>query len=329
MTYCGYPVVEERVLDRTRRRLLLGGRREPGELPTQPPGSVLVFEVAGRFEVLRERRHLSGREETVVDAVGVSVVDMRERLVTVDVLVPSASAADDFTIRALFRCRVTQPEVVAAAGITDLTGVLGGHIGQDRELASRCASYTVDAIREIREWATARVTAFCKVQPPRINGMSIWLAEVHVLTPKDLRAHATGMRDEAWRQDLEDLRQAFENRDVDRIETIFRRGPAAISALAASRGQLNLGEAVEQAYRAEEMRTRSEIEAVKALVDGGHLDTAPIDGMRYVDALAERIFGGRVDGADGVAGATPKASIAAGDGEQDGPRVVDEEELSG
>lgn len=328
MTHYGYPVLEERALHRAQRRLLVGERREPGELPAQPPGTVLVFEAGGRFEVLRDRRHLSGREETVVDAVAVSVVDVRERILPVDVAVPSASAADDFTIRALFRCRVTKPDVVAAAGITDLTGALRGHVGQDRELAARCGAHLVDDIRDIREWVTARVTAFCTMQPPRVAGMSISLAEVYLLTPIDLREHATGMRDETWRQHLEELKQAFENRDVERLEAIIRSGAEAISALAISRGQLHLGKAAEREYRIEEAKRRYELDVVKALMEGGHLDTAPIDGMRYVDALADRIFGRAGDKADELVGAPPKASLDRGE-DRDGPRVVDEEELLG
>jgi hypothetical protein len=331
MTSPTYPVVEERTLDRAKRKFLLGGRREPDELPVLPPGSVFVFQVGGRFEVQHDRRHLSGREEAVVDAVAVSVVDMRQRAVTVDIPVPSKSPADDFTVRVVFRCQVTKPEEVAAEGITDITDTLRTHLSQDRDLAVRCSQYLVDDITAVREWVTARVTAFCRMQPPRINGLSISFAEVHVLTPDDLRAHATGMRDEAWRQLRTALEQSFENKDVERLEAILGRGKEATSALAISRGQLHLGEAAEREYRLDEERRRDLLKIVEVLANGHHLDTAPVDAMRFVDAFAERTIG-KATGPRLTGRSEPIADLPSGEPKRsDGstPPVINEDDLLG
>lgn len=320
-----YPVLEERPLDRAKRRLLVGGRREPADLPPQLPGTVLVFEVGGRFEVLHDRRHLSGREEAVVDAVAVSVVDMRARAVTVDLAVASVSAADDFTVRARFDCKVTQPDLVAAAGLTDLTTALRGHLGNDRELVRRCGGWQVEDINSVREWVTARVAAYCKIQPLRVGGMTITLAEVEVLTPTELRTHATGLRDEGWRQLLDELRTSYESREIDRTEAILHRGPEATSALAIVRGQEDAGQASERAHQIEAERRRDLLEMVKIMAEGHHLDTAPVDAMRFVDAFADQTIraGNRRSAIDARA-ARPRLTSEAG-----GPRLVEEDDLLG
>ncbi len=321
-----YPVIEERALGRAQRRLL-GSRRETSELPPQVPGTVLVFEVNGRHEVLRDRRHLSGKEDDVVDAVSVSVVDLRDRTVTVDLTVASASAADDFTVRVRFGCRVTQPDVVAAAGIRDLTTFLRGHLGNDRDLVRRCGAHPVEDINAVREWVTARVAAYCRIQPPRLAGMTLTLSEVEVLTPADLRRHATGMRDETWRQLVEGLRQTFEDNDVARIESVVNRGPAAVESLGISRGQVNLGESAERAYRIEAERRSDMLEMLKALNDRGHLDTAPVDAMRVVEALFDQTIGPLPQRGSAAidSGAERRQRPAA----HEVPRFIDEEDHGG
>src|SRR6476659_5007074 len=90
----GYPVVDERRLQPVRRRLLLGGRREPGELPVLPVGGIYVFLVNGDYRPYGRDRHIDFADSNVVDAVAVSVVQMRPWSVVAELVIPSASAAD-------------------------------------------------------------------------------------------------------------------------------------------------------------------------------------------------------------------------------------------
>ncbi|MGW1682587.1 hypothetical protein [Saccharopolyspora sp. NPDC002376] len=265
--------------------MLLGGKRELTELPAQEPGTVLVFEVNGHFEAFRERRHLTGTEEAVVSAVTVSVVDVRQRLVTARLTIPSNSPADDFTVEAVFRAKVTKPESVAAAGLTDITATLHSHLSQDQDLLALGLQCGVEDINEVRSVVRRRVMAFCKVVPPRIDGMDVALCEVRVPTPNPLREHSTVVRDERWSQDLAELRQAFEQRDVERVHTLLEGGPSMITALGISRREIHTSDAVRDASEAEERRRKYVLELLGALPDG-YLDSLPIDPMQFVTALS-------------------------------------------
>src|SRR4051794_38098392 len=92
-----YPIVEELTLAPP-RRTIFGSRRDVAELPQQRPGTVLVFATPGGHEVLSGARHFNGREDVIIDAVAVSVIDTRERIVTIPVELPSGTVADSFHV---------------------------------------------------------------------------------------------------------------------------------------------------------------------------------------------------------------------------------------
>jgi hypothetical protein len=285
MNSTNYPVIAEYPLRPARRRVLLGGRRDLAELPPQEPGTVLVFEVNGHYEAFRERRHLTGTEEAVVSAVAISVVDMRERVVTTTLAIPSNSPADDFTIEAVFRAKVTRPEVVASAGVTDMAATLRSYLSQDRDLLALGLHCGVEEINEVRGAVRRRVMAYCKVVPPQIEGMDVSLCEVRVPTPNPLRAHSTLVRDERWNQDLVEQRHASEQRDVERIHEVLQGGPSMVTALGISRREIHTSDAVRDAYESEDRQRKYVLEVLRALPDG-FLDSLPIDHMQFVTALS-------------------------------------------
>lgn len=285
MNSTNYPVIEEHPLRPARRRLLLGGKRDLAELPPQEPGTVLVFEGNGRYEAFRERRHLTGAEEAVVAAVSISVVDMREREVTTTLAIPSNSPADDFTIEAVFRAKVTRPEVVAAAGLTDMAATLRSYLSQDQDLLALGLHCSVEEINEIRGAVRRRVMAYCKVVPPRIEGMDVSLCEVHVPTPNSLRTHSTLVRDERWNQNLVEQRHASEQLDVERIHEVLQGGPSKVTAFGISRREIHTSDAVREAYESEDRQRKYVLDVLHALPDG-FLDSLPIDHMQFVTALS-------------------------------------------
>ncbi|MBV9012033.1 MAG: hypothetical protein JO272_08275 [Pseudonocardiales bacterium] len=191
-----YPVIEERPLAAVARRFLRPTRRDLTELPEARPGTLWVFDAGGHYETF-DRRYLSGTEPAVVDAVTVSLVDIRPRRVPVEMSIPSASPADDFVFRVDFRCVVTGPSVVAAAGLTDLTAPLRNYLTRDRKLLVMGMNFKVDDILALREEITARVSSYCEVNPPRIDGIKVELGAVTVRTPADLRTQETKIRPES------------------------------------------------------------------------------------------------------------------------------------
>jgi hypothetical protein len=176
-----YPVLEERRLGPVPRRGLLGGRRDPLELPALDPGAVLVFEVEGQYRPPLTRRHLRGTEPDVVNAVAVSLVDVRARVVPVTLVIPTLRPGHDFVVRATFRCRVTDAAEVAQAGLTDVGSLLAEHLRQDRELFVLGGRETdLEEVVEARARIHSRLRAYCMVAPPQLPGLEVVLATVDV-----------------------------------------------------------------------------------------------------------------------------------------------------
>ncbi|GAA3431513.1 hypothetical protein [Kutzneria kofuensis] len=284
-----YPVIQEQRLDRAQRRLL-GRQRTETELPRAEPGTVLVFEVESGYVAFTERRHLTGREDLVVNAVSVSVVDVRPRSVSVRLTIPSRSAADEFTVVVDFNCCVEDPQAVAAAGWTDLAEPLHTYLSQDAALRQLGAGHRVEEINEVREDVDARVRAYCTLRAPRLSGMSVKLAGVDVLTPEDLSQHARTMRDTEWRHAQQGLENDFEDRDATRLQGYFERGAQAVSALAARRGQLNLAEAAEREYQQLE-RKRADLLRLFESLPEAYRDTVAIDADRIINSVFDEIVG--------------------------------------
>ncbi|MEV0704928.1 hypothetical protein AB0I53_44400 [Saccharopolyspora sp. NPDC050389] len=323
MNFTGYPVVAEHRLPPARRRLLLGGKRDLADLPPQEPGTVLVFEVNGHYEAFRERRHLTGSEDAVVLAVAISVVDMRERLATTRLLIPSNSPADDFVVEAVFRAKVTRPEAVAAAGLTDLDATLRSYLSQDQELLALGLQCGVEEINEVRSLVRRRIMAYCKVVPPQIDGMDLSLREVRVPTPTPLREHSTVVRDERWNQDVVELRQALEQRDVERIHEILQGGPSMVTALGISRREIHTSDAAREAYESEDRRRKHMLDLLRTLPDG-YLDSLPIDAMQFVTALSASLRPGAT-GDPVLDEEKPQSALRRASRDADKPPILDED----
>lgn len=329
LTSTWYPVIDERSLARIATRFMR--RRDVGELPRQTAGTVLVFEVGARYEVFRERRHLTGKEEAVVEAVSVSLVDMRARAVEVTFHVPSRSPADVFRIAVTFNCQVTEPDIVVGDGLLDIRGPLQRHLQQDRETAALGALYEVDDINEAREELSARVRAYSTLHPPRWRGMQIRLLNVAVDTPTALVQHATRMRDVKWQRIVDRLAEDYELEKAEALADLILQGPERVEALAIARGEQTAAVAAQRAYDRESETQRSITDLLAILQKDGHLDRIHVDADTLVQTLSDsfrlrnRSAPGRLEGRDQRG---PARGIEAGD-----PRepvqdlVLDEDDL--
>ncbi|MGW5050710.1 hypothetical protein [Actinokineospora sp. NPDC004072] len=284
-----YPVVSEVALDRAPRKVL-GRSRSLSDLPKAAPGTELVFETSSGHIAFTDRIHLSGREDLVVNAVSVAVVDIRPRLVPVFLRIPSASPADDFTVQVDFACQVLSSERVAKVGLVDVATPLAVHLGQDTPLTQIAATRSVEEIAAVRSAVSARVHAYCKLRPPSVDGMEIRLTSVHVLTPSDLAAHAKQMRDLGWSQSVKDREVAAEDREIDRLARVYQSGPEYVASLATARGQANLAEAAEREYARADRRREELLRLLEKLPEGA-LDTVAIDVERVVAAAVSGIVG--------------------------------------
>ncbi|GAB3520580.1 hypothetical protein [Phytohabitans suffuscus] len=195
----GYPVVDSAELNPVVKRAFRRRRRALHEIPRQPPGSVLVFQVGDSYETPPEG-NLRLDAELVVDAVAVAVVSMRHELREAVVYLPSADPRTCVTLRARFHCRVTDPELVLDAGCWDVEPVLVDHLVADRKL--RFMTLAADLHRGWAPYernASARVFAYHDVHPLIVPGMVTRLVDV-ALEPQRLatvpRARGTNPPDD-------------------------------------------------------------------------------------------------------------------------------------
>jgi hypothetical protein len=298
-----YPVLEEHTLPPVRRRLLLGGRRDPAEIPVQRPGSVLVFRVNDRYETF-SGRHLNGAEEIVIEAISVSLVDIRPCDIQVTLPIPSKNAANDFMVQVTFRCQVTDPAMVVSHYMHDPSTALRIYLAQDSMLLALGQTLRIDDINQVREMVRARVTAYCTVRPPTLAGMQVTLADVGVATPRDLVLHAADIRDEERSQALAALRASGEHSEIDRLLRQINHSPQAMLALALHRGDLTAAEVADIAFARQAEERHALLTVLKLAAEQGYLDRIPVD----VKALVAR--------------------LGVGSDEPDGDEEVDAEQLS-
>lgn len=323
-----YPVLEERPLPAVPRRFMRGGRRDLAQIPEWRLGCVLVFHTGRERIALREHTHLTGAEEFVVDAVAVSVVDIRPRAVTAQLVLPSASAADDFTVRASFRCQVTDPDIAAGHGPFDLGWQLERHLARDRKLLGLGASHSVEQIVEIRDLVEARLEAYWEYHPLELTGLSVAFTSTAVLTPTELRLHEQEMRDERWRQDLAKLANSGEDSQIDRMLGMVANGSDGLTALGLARREIHPADAVRDA-RENEQRVQEHLsEAIRIMQDSGRLDYTGIDANGLVGAWYEQLTGSAMsEPARLRLGAAGPGAIAASVEEEEDSEPFDETDL--
>src|SRR5512146_949281 len=218
-----YPVGEERPLDGTNRRRLLGmsigGKaRSSQELPTTTAHEVLVYRVGGRF---RLADGLGLAHEDVVNATHVSSVDMtHDRQVVVELPIPSRDS-QMFHVLVTFTCTVTEPLVVVEKGVSARDGLLS-YLKSHHEIVHLGLRYPLTEINEVRSDVEAEVTSLAAIRPPALPGMFVALASVEVASPAELtefhqkvlglqQTHTLDSMEQGYLQNLHQERQGYEN----------------------------------------------------------------------------------------------------------------------
>ncbi|AXO36734.1 hypothetical protein MicB006_4467 [Micromonospora sp. B006] len=152
-------------------------RRVEVELPARRPGTVRVFEVAGRHLV-----EPTGAPEavTVVHAGSVALVDMRPRTLFVEVPLRPPPGANQCLLRVGFRARVVDAATVARVRLTNLFPDLDAFINQSPRLRWLVTGTSLDRLDEAYFRIHQRLIAQCHASPPEVPGMQIRLVSVHV-----------------------------------------------------------------------------------------------------------------------------------------------------
>lgn len=289
-----FPVLKEDWLPYVPGKFMRGARRDPGELPKARPGTTLVFRAGARYVAFDSHKHLTGKEDYVVDATAVCLVDMRARNYTVMIPIPSASAADDFTIRITFQARVIDPEKAAEEGSVDVRGFIEEYLAKDPKLLGIGTRFQLGDIKEVRDQVTSRIEAYCELRPIRLPGLSITLRSSGVLTPDELRAHERRLRDERWQQEYKKLHAVGEAHDISRHQSYVDQGSSALTAVGLARGETPVNDAINNA-RDDERRKQEQIaEAFRILQQNGALDYIDINPTEMANAYLESLMGQRV-----------------------------------
>lgn len=295
-----YPVVSEAVLPHPRRKWWREVR-DPADLPILPPGCVYVFGVNGRFQQCLVEGRLRGTEPEFVEAQSVSVVDVRPRQVTANLLLPSASAETDFLVRVAFDCRVESAATVAGDNVTDLRGSLQAHLKQDPRILQFQHRYGIGEIDEVRRQVVAYLLAAYRQRPPAIDGMRVGLADITVLTPPTLRRHAGRMRDKRWEMEEQHVDHLAEEQRVAHNRKLISTAENA-EAAAVARGQKTAGEAADRMFEDDRVRQERLHTAYTGFIEDGRLDR----NLRHHRAIAEAGLANLVGRAD--AEAAPSAN---------------------
>ncbi|MBG0826822.1 hypothetical protein HS041_03410 [Planomonospora sp. ID67723] len=326
--HTGYPIVEERTLRPPRRRLGLFARRDPGELPEAPTGTVLVFAVNGGYKVYPDSGHLRGSEDAVVEARSVSVVYVRSRRVMVDVEIPSGDMGYHFLVRTTFECRVTDPEAVVASGVENATVILDHHLRNDPELMRLGVAWPVEETHRLSSEVSGRIRAYLEFYPARIPGIEVSLANITVLPPADILTHGQQIKQLKWETERKQMEWVIENQDVARIEEIFKRGAEAAVALGVSRDQLMMGDAVSITREAEVSRMKYLAELIEGLPEGS-LDFLPVDTHALINKAMKSVAGVEpfMEDARGVEQPRAVEGRPSRTGDDGHPRMIGLEEL--
>ncbi|MEU4830098.1 hypothetical protein [Streptosporangium sp. NPDC023615] len=288
--YGDYPIVEERALRPPRRRWGLFPHRTLDELPETSVGTVLVFALNGGYKAYTEGHHLRGTEDAVVEARSVSVVYMRNRQITLAMELPSQDMGYQFLLKVAFRCRVIDAEAVVSAGVENAAELLANHLRDDAQLMQLGTTRPVEEVHLLSVDVVNRVRAYLEFYPPRIDGLEVTLVSVDLLPPSDILAHGQRLKQLKWDRESKELRWAIENRDVARIEEIFKRGVEAGTAFGVSREQLLMTDAIAINRDTQENRMRTLSELINRMPDGA-LDFLPLDTHRLIKSVMTSVTG--------------------------------------
>ncbi|GAA2540759.1 hypothetical protein GCM10010435_05250 [Winogradskya consettensis] len=174
----GYPVLDSAELEPIKRRMFRRPRRELHEIPRQPPGSVLVFQLGDSYEVLPDTS-LRLDAELVVDAVAVAVVSTRQVQREAVAYLPSADPRTCVAVRAVFFCLVTDAQLVLDAGCWDVGPLLSDHLSADPRLRFLTQSTDLHAgWPHFQRNATARLLAYHEMHPLIVAGLTVRLTDV-------------------------------------------------------------------------------------------------------------------------------------------------------
>ncbi|MGW4472990.1 hypothetical protein ACWENQ_25275 [Nonomuraea sp. NPDC004354] len=205
-----YPISSSASLRPVERQRWRKAARAVDEIPMPLPHEVVVLAVGGGH-VRSDEKSLGPADEHVVNATGYSVVDMRkDQPVEVDLTLPS-SGLDEFLLRVIFTCSVTDPITVARNGHTDLAVPLQAYVKGYHRIHQLGLDHPIEARASVQDDALTELSIYSQAQPPLVSGMLVRLAAIEVLTPDEVIAEKRAAEQEAKDHERKRREMAFEH----------------------------------------------------------------------------------------------------------------------
>jgi hypothetical protein len=174
-----YPVLDEVPLTPMPRRRFARPRRRADEIPDQPLGTRLVFQVGGAYVEVNGPLRLGS--PAVVDASAVAVVSVRLESVDASVQITSWDASSSVVISARFHCRVVDAEALLDGGCVDVVPLLQGYLLSDQKVRMIATNQDVTADPlDLQKIIVARLIASYEYGGIPVPGMSVKLGEINV-----------------------------------------------------------------------------------------------------------------------------------------------------
>ena len=188
--------------------------RDTDAVPRAAAHQVLVYRVRGQYVL--DNAELDYEDDQVLAANHVTVVDCRrDAPVTVELTIPSADAAH-FTLRVTFTCTVNDPVAVVRNGV-NAQSALASYLTSRSRIFQLGLKYDLEGVNEVRQDVSAQIMALRTLKPPNIDGMSVDIADIGVLTPIQLANLREAMRKEADAYKLQSTKSDFAHKQ--RIST--------------------------------------------------------------------------------------------------------------
>jgi hypothetical protein len=252
-----YPIVDRWPLSMAERSgpWGMGGRRRSNaemlRLRPEDGHHVLVYRVDGDY--VEDRGALGPRDDRLVRATHVSVVDKRQNApVVVQLKIPSKDSRM-FSVVVTFGCTVTDAVLVVRQGLVDPQQLLSNYVRSYHGAMRMGLEFTLDEFNDVRRAVDDELTAYHAVTPPVIDGLEIMLSSIEVETPEEV----VGVWDE--------LRQASHGHRVEQTKLDYR----ASNESRRSRIEHDL-QAREDSYRRERDQSHNEYRRQSEWLDAQH-----------------------------------------------------------
>ena len=206
-----YPLVVTREFGRPQTR---GGlfrprlERSDDDLPALAPFHVRVFRIGDAYQ--EENNQVGLRDDILVNASSVTVVDKRARVpVVAEVPIPSGEIGD-FTVRVKFLCTVHDAAAVVRDGVTDVKALLEGYVQGVPGLDEEGEGLPTSEAATVRKGVIARLQTYLEMRPPALSGFEIAIASVEVLSPEDMAEHLRALQEAKRAQEMDRFQNKLE-----------------------------------------------------------------------------------------------------------------------